>query len=99
MSEVSSEPIQKLVKQRAAVNVDPWDPLDPVANAVLNLIKTQNAVPRAIKATGEARDDGTFATLDEVEAAFDARSDAIMKLLEAQAAYWRRKRSRRWRSL
>ncbi len=99
MSEVSSEPIQKLVKQRAVVNVDPWDPLDPVANAVLNLIKTQNAVPRAIKATGEARDDGTFATLDEVEAAFDARSDAIMKLLEAQAAYWRRKRSRRWRSL
>ena len=99
MSEVSSEPIQKLVKQRAAVNVDPWDPLDPVANAVLNLIKTQNAVPSAIKATGEARDDGTFATLDEVEAAFDARSDAIMKLLEAQAAYWRRKRSRRWRSL
>ena len=99
MSEVSSEPIQKMVKQRAAVNVDPWDPLDPVANAVLNLIKTQNAVQRAIKATGEARDDGTFANLDEVEAAFDARSDAIMKLLEAQAAYWRRKRSRRWRSL
>ncbi len=99
MSEVSSEPIQKLVKQQAAVNVDPWDLLDPVANAVLDLIKTQNAIPSAIAATGEARDDGTFATLDEVEAAFDARSDAIMKLLGAQAAYWRRKRRRRWRSL
>ena len=99
MSEVSSEPIQKLVKQRAAVNVDPWDPFDPVANAVLDLIETQNAVQSAFNATAEARDDGTFADLDEVEAAFDARSDAIMKLLEAQAAYWRRNRRRRWRSL
>jgi len=71
MSEVSSEPIQKLVKQRAAVNVDPWDPFDPVANAVLDLIETQNAVMSTMFATGEARDDGTFADLDEVEAAFD----------------------------
>ena len=92
MSEVCSESIQKLVKQRAAVNVDPWDPLDPVANAVLDLIKAQNAVLRTIKATGEARDDGTFATLDEVEAAFDARSEAIMELLAAHAAYWGRRR-------
>ncbi len=99
MTEGTTQAINTSAQRRGAVNVDSWDPLDPVANAVLNLIKTQNAVPRAIKATGEARDDGTFATLDEVEAAFDARSDAIMKLLEAQATYWRRKRSRRWRSL
>lgn len=70
---------------RAAVNVPEWDQLDPVANAVLGLIGTQYAVAIAIAATGEARGDGTFGTEAEaeVEAAFDARTDAIMELLAA----------------
>jgi hypothetical protein len=93
MSKLSDKSIEKLLN-RAAVNVAEWDQLDPVANAVLDLIETQNAVASAIDATCEARDDGTFAADAEVEAAFDARTDAIMELLAAQTAYWRHERSR-----
>jgi len=97
MNELSNKSIETLLN-RAAVNLAEWDQLDPVANAVLDLITTQNAVQSAIDATGEERDDGTFATDAEVDAAFDARTDAIMELLAAQTAYWRRERSRRGKS-
>lgn len=74
--------------------VEPWDQLDPVASAVLVLVDAQNAITRTISATGEARDDGSFATDAEVEAAFDTRTDALMELVAAQAVYWRLERSR-----
>ena len=87
MSEVSNKSIETFANKRAAVNVAPWDEFDGVANAVLALIEAQNALQRAIDATCEERDDGTFATHAEVDAASDARSDAIVKLIAARMAY------------
>jgi hypothetical protein len=89
MTEVSNQSISSWGQKRRAVNVAPWDECDPVANAVVAVIEAQNAVQRTNDAMGEARDDGTFATNAEVDAAFDARSDAILDLLAAQIAYWR----------
>jgi len=80
-------------QQRGTVNVDPWDECDPVANALLVLIEAQNVVQRTNDATGEERDNGSFATDAEVDAAVDARTDAIMELLAAQTTYERYKRS------
>ena len=89
MSEVSNKLIETLAKERAAVNVAPWDEEDPVANAVLALIEAQNALQSVFDATCVERDDGTFATDAEVDAALDARTDAIMELIAGQMAYWR----------
>jgi hypothetical protein len=72
-----------------------WDQLDPVANALLDLIETQNTVASTISAWGEARYDGTFATEAEVEAAFDACTDAIIESHAAQTPDRRYVRSRR----
>lgn len=58
------------------VNITPWDEFDPIANAILALVESQNVVQQAMKVFCVARDDGTFATLAEVDAAFRARTDA-----------------------
>jgi predicted transcriptional regulator len=76
--------------QKLKVNVGPWDACDPVAHAILGVIEAQNAVANTIDATCEERDDGTFATDEEVDIAFDARSAAIKKLLAVQIAYSRK---------
>jgi hypothetical protein len=73
--------------------VEPWDQLDPVANAILALVGAQNAVTRTITATCEERHDGSFASDAEVEAAFDARTHALLELLAAQEVHWRLERS------
>src|SRR5262245_41071235 len=67
--------------QDRAATLLPWDQYDPIANAVLDLIEAQNALQLTIQATGEARDDGTFATFEDIDAALVARADAIVNLL------------------
>src|SRR5262249_23716034 len=75
MTEASNQP------KRTTVHLAEWDECDPVANAVLDLIKAQNALQRTINATGEEGDDGTFATFEDIDAALVARADAIVNLL------------------
>lgn len=87
MSEVSKQSITTLAQIRAAVNPFEWDDCDPVVIALLAVIKAENVVANTID---DKIDYGTVTTDDEVEAAFDARTDAIIELLTAQAAYWRR---------
>lgn len=81
--------------RRGVVNIDLWDECDPVANALLALIEAQNVVGRTILGLCEERDDGTFATCAEVDAALVARSDAITEMLAAQTVFWRRETSLR----
>lgn len=83
--------------KQAAMNFAEWDRLDPIANALLDLIERQNTVACAINAAGEARDDETFATEAEVQAAFDACTVVIVEL-PAQTACLRYVRSRRGKS-
>lgn len=61
-----------------------WDSIDPVANAILELITTQQAVQNAhnADATGDGDDDA-------LAAAIDARSAAVAQLIAAESEYWR----------
>jgi hypothetical protein len=97
MTEDTEQLINASAQQRGAVKVDPWDEYDPVANTLLVLIEAQNVLQRTFDATCEERDDGTYATDAELDAALDARTDAVVELLVAETAYWRESRS--WRRL
>jgi hypothetical protein len=84
----TKQSINTSAQRRGAVNVEEWNEFDPVANALLSLIEAQNVVQRTIDATCEERDDGTFATDAEVDAALVARFNAITGMLAAQTLYW-----------
>lgn len=47
MTEGTKQSINTSAQRRGAVNVAPWDPFDPVANAVLDLIETRRTPSRA----------------------------------------------------
>jgi hypothetical protein len=62
---------------------------DRLTDTIDDLVEAHNAYLGVCNASCEERDDGTFATDAEVDAAIDARADVIMELIAAQMAFWR----------
>jgi hypothetical protein len=60
---------------------------DRLTNTIDALVKAHNAYLIVCNESCEERDDGSFATDAEIDAAFDARADVIVELISAQMAY------------
>lgn len=70
---------------RIPPSVENWDELDAVAQALMDVIVAQNLITRAIYYTDIARPDGSFATDDDVAAAYAVREQAINDLVGSPA--------------
>jgi hypothetical protein len=60
---------------------------DRLTNTIDALVKAHDAYLMVCNESCEERDDGSFATDAEIDAAFDARGEVIVELIAAQMAY------------